>query len=320
MYDVLITGGAGFIGCNLARHLLRADYTVCAVDDLSLGRRSNLPAEVPLFVGDVADPGLWPELPAARAVVHLAGASSAPMFKDDLSACFENNIVGFTRVLEYARRQEGTKVVYASTSSVYGNVTPPLREEGPLDIPNFYAVSKYCMEQLARMANIQWDMEVVGLRFMSVYGPHEDHKGNYANLVSQFIWDIEAGRSPVVYGDGEQTRDFTNVGDVVQAIMRIIRHPQPLGASIFNVGREEQTSINHLVALLSRLMELPVRPNHIPNPVDRGYVRFQQASLDRISNVLGYEPQITLEEGIREILQIRNKHVSAPAGTLQMVG
>jgi UDP-glucose 4-epimerase len=303
--SALITGGAGFIGSNLARHLQRAGYQVTALDDLSLGKRENLPAEVPLISGDVAEAATWERVPAVNAVVHLAGASSAPMFPADICGCFHNNIEGFLRVLEYARLRGASRVVYASTSSIYGNVTPPLREDGEMDIPNFYAVSKYCMEQLARMYSIQYGLEVVGLRFMSVYGPREDHKGRFANLVSQFIWDIEQGRAPVVYGDGSQTRDFTNVWDIAEAIRLVLDSPENLGHTIFNVGTGTGTPVNDLVNVLSELMGRPVEPQHVPNPVATGYVLQQVASLDRIQRVLGYRPSVSLRDGVKEILDLR---------------
>ncbi len=303
---VLITGGAGFIGCNLARRLARNNYRVQAVDNLFLGRASNLPTEVPLVVGDIAEEPVWGELEPADGIVHLAGASSAPMFPDNLVECYRNNILGFIRVLDFARVCGARRVIYASTSSVYGNVTPPLREDGDLDLPNFYAVSKYCMEEIARMYTLQYpQVETIGLRFMSVYGPREDHKGIYANLVSQFIWDVEAGRAPVIYGDGTQSRDFTNVGDIAQAIQRVLEHPEPLGYTIFNVGTSHDTNLNDLVQLLSGLMDVPVTPEYIPNPVKKGYVRQQLANLDRISSTLGYQPTISLREGIQEILETR---------------
>lgn len=305
MRSVLITGAAGFIGCNTARHLRQHGYEVLALDDLSLGRAANLPSEVELRVADLADSTACTDLPAVDYVVHLAGASSAPMFPGRLPECFQNNVVGFIHLLDYARRSGVRRVVYASTSSVYGNVTPPLREDGGLDIPNFYAVSKYCMEQLARMYYLQYGLEVVGLRFMSVYGPREDHKGHFANLVSQFIWAVEQGEAPVVYGDGNQTRDFTNVRDIAQAIRRVLEHQSGLGSTVFNVGTGSSTSVNDLLDVLRETMGREVRAEHIPNPVRTGYVLQQVCSIDRISQELGYRPEITLREGVEEILRER---------------
>lgn len=305
MKRVLITGGAGFIGSNTARYLHSRGYEVLALDDLSLGRPDNLPLEVPLLVGDVADAALWKRVPAVDAIVHLAGASSAPMFPANLAACFENNVIGCIRVLDHARACGARRVIYASTSSVYGNVEPPLREEGPLDIPNFYAVSKYCMEQISRMYHLQYDLDVVGLRFMSVYGPREDHKSNFANLVSQFIWAVEAGEAPVVYGDGEQTRDFTNVRDIAQAIWRAVEYREALGSTVFNVGTGQSTTVNSLIEVLSEAMKRSIVPEHIPNPVRTGYVRQQICNIDRIQQILGFQPAVSLREGVREILQVR---------------
>ena len=305
MSSVLITGGAGFIGSNLAWHLTANGYEVFVMDDLSLGRTDNLPESATMIEGDVAELGDWGRVPAVDAIVHLAGASSAPMFPADLAGCFHNNIEGFIRVMDHARDCGAKRVLYASTSSVYGNVTPPLREDGELDLPNFYAVSKYCMEQLARMYFLQHGLEVIGFRFMSVYGPREDHKGRFANLVSQFIWDVEAGRSPIVYGDGAQTRDFTNVGDIIQALRRALESPQPLGHSVFNVGTGTGTPVNELVELLGELMERRVQAEHIVNPVKSGYVQNQIASIDYVSATLGYEPSISLRAGVEEILAWR---------------
>jgi UDP-glucose 4-epimerase len=310
MERVLITGGAGFIGSNLARYLERAGYEAHAVDDLSLGRPENLPDSVALYVGDIAEAGVWEKVPPTDVVVHLAGASSAPMFADNLLDCFRNNILGFIRVLDYARQGGSRRVLYASTSSIYGNVTPPLREDGPVDIPNFYSVSKYSMEQVARMYHLQYELDVVGFRFMSVYGPREDHKGRYANLVSQFIWEAEAGRSPTIYGDGEQTRDFTNVGDIAQAITRAVAYRESLGHHVFNIGTGQATSVNDLVALLDELMEVPVRAQHIENPIKKGYVREQMADIEKTRRTLGYEPAISLRDGIVEILQVRKERAA----------
>jgi len=305
METVLITGGAGFIGSNTARYLRRLGHDVFVIDDLSLGRPENLPLEVPLLVGDVAKASVWRRAPVADVIVHLAGASSAPMFRHNLSSCMENNVLGCIRMLEYAHACGARRVIYASTSSVYGNVEPPIQEDGPIDLPNFYAVSKFCMEQVARMYHLQHHLDVVGLRFMSVYGPCEEHKSNFANLVSQFIWAIEAGQAPVVYGDGNQTRDFTNVRDIAQAIRRIIEHRFPLSCQVFNVGTGQPTSVNSLIGILSELLERPVQPEYIPNPVQVGYVRQQICNMDRIRRTVGYRPAVALRDGICELIQLR---------------
>jgi len=300
---IAVTGGAGFIGCNAARYLQAAGHSVVAIDNLALGVATNLPPEIPLVTGNAESRLVWDRTPEVDLVVHLAGASSTPMFDTDLAGAFANNVMGFMGVLEVARARRIPRVIYASTSLIYGNVTPPLSESGPVENLNFYSVSKYCMEQIAAMYQLEFGMECVGLRFMSVYGPREKHKGRMANLVSQFIWDINAGRHPVIYGDGRQTRDFTAVWDVAEIIRLIAECPRGLGAAVFNVGSGVATSLNQLVAMLSQVMGVPVEPCYVCVPPERrAYNLRQQASLELAARELGYRPSVSLDAGIREIL------------------
>ena len=300
---IVVTGGAGFIGSNTARVLKAAGHSVTAIDNLSLGDRSNLPSDIPLVVGDAGSRAAWDRISEVDLVVHLAGASSTPMFDSNLEDAFTNNVMGFLSVLGAARARGVHRVIYASTSLIYGNLTPPLVESGSVDNLNFYSVSKYCMEQMASMYNAEFGMECVGLRFMSVYGPREKHKGSMANLVSQFIWDITAGRQPVLYGDGRQTRDFTSVWDVAQMILLCAEGPQSLGAAVFNVGSGVATSLNELVVMLSHIMDVEVKPRYVAIPHERRAYNLQQrASLELAARKLGYCPRIRLREGISEIL------------------
>lgn len=302
---VAVTGVAGFIGCNVARHLLEAGYSVMGIDDLSLGLASNVPSDIPLLVGDAGAHGVWRDMPQLGAVVHLAGASSTPLFNRDLVDAFGNNTGSFLRLLEKARINRIPRVIYASTSLIYGNTPLPLNESGSLEPLNFYALSKYTMEAIAQMYESQFGIACTGLRFMSVYGPREDHKREMANLVSQFIWAAEAGKAPVVYGDGSQTRDFTSVWDVAQAIELILRHPDPLTHRIFNVGTGQATALNQLLRLLSQLMGAVISPEYVPVPSCTPYNQYQLASLELIEHELGYKPSVTLEQGIEEILALR---------------
>jgi nucleoside-diphosphate-sugar epimerase len=301
--NIAVTGGAGFIGSNVARYLQEAGHSVVAIDSLALGRADNLPPKIPLVVGDAGSPSVWNEVPDVDLIVHLAGASSTPMFDTDLSGAFGNNVLGFLNVLKVANARGVNRVIYASSSLIYGNVPPPLTESGPVDNLNFYSLSKFCMEHIARMYHADFGLECVGLRFMSVYGPREEHKGRMANLVSQFIWDIAAGRKPVVYGDGRQTRDFTSVWDVAQIVRRIAECPHPLGTRVFNVGSGVATSLNELVAMLSKIMDVSVEPKYIPVPRERrAYNLQQQASVELAARELGFRPGVSLSTGIREIL------------------
>ena len=264
-----------------------------------------MPPDIPLIVGDAASPKVWAQIGDIDAIVHLAGPSSTPLFLEDPPRAYGTHVATFLRALEEARARGVRKTVYASTSLIYGNVEVPQAESGPTDVLNSYALSKLHMEQVARMYEVERGVASVSLRFMSIYGPREDHKGRLANLVSQFIWEIEGRRSPVVYGDGSQTRDFTSVWDVAQAIRRVIEGDLSEGTRVLNVGTGVATSVNAMVDLLGRLMGVSVRPEYVAVPGGRRYNLRQQASLERIAAATGYAPSVTLEEGIAEILRVR---------------
>ncbi len=313
MAKILITGAAGFIGSNAANLLSKEGYGVIALDNLFLGKKENLEAQATFLKGDVNNPEDLQEAGPVDYIIHLASSSSAPMFTDDLIGSFQNNTMGHLKVLEYARATGVKKVLFASTSSIYGNNPIPLAEDQQVTPPNFYAVAKHCQEEAAHVYSEVYGLEIIGFRFMSVYGLHEEHKGRFANLVSQFIWGIEQERKPVVYGDGTQTRDFTNVKDIVQAFKLAMETPKRFGFTIFNVGTSEAASVNSVIDMINRIMETSVPTTHVENPIKSGYIQFQQADISKISRELGYKPTVTLEEGIREIIEYRKIHPIPPS-------
>jgi UDP-glucose 4-epimerase len=148
---------------------------------------------------------------------------------------------------------------------------------------------------------------------MSVYGPHEEHKGRFANLVSQFIWGIEKGKRPVIYGDGNQTRDFTNVRDVVQAFHLAISTPRRLGFTVFNVGTSEAIKVRDIVTIINKILGSNVDPSYIENPIKSGYILSQQGDIAKIQQALGYAPQVSLHDGILEICEMRRRNPIQPA-------
>lgn len=306
MKRVLVTGGAGFIGSNFC-NINKSKFSVAALDNLFLGDTRNLDADVPFTEGDAGKPEDLDRATAgwgggADFVLHLAGTSSAPMFMGDgLVAGYVNSVKSFLTVLEWARRNGVTRVLYASTSSLYGNNPLPLLEGQHVTPPNHYAVTKKLYEDAARCyLKVYPQMDIVGFRFMSVYGPNEEAKGMYANLVSQFCWDIARGRAPIIYGDGTQTRDFTNVRDVVQGLTRALESEGRLGADVFNIGTGRATSLNEIADALNKAFGKNMTPTHIPNPVKEDYVMGQYADISKIRDVLGFEPTVKLEDGIRE--------------------
>lgn len=310
MKKILVTGGAGFIGSNLCNTLLKKGYDVTAFDNLFLGKKENLDQGVKFVKGDVRNKKDLEKINKKfDFVVHLAAASSAPMFTDDLKGSYENNVMGFISILEYCRKHKVGKLLYASTSSIYGNNPTPLTEDQQVWPPNYYSVTKYCMENTAHCYKKQFpEMEIIGFRFMSVYGLHEKHKGQFANLASQFSWDVFADRSPILYGDGSQQRDFTNVKDIVQAIILAMESKKKFGSTIFNIGTNKAYNLNILVDKINKVMGKNIKPKQIVNPVKEGYVRKQLADIKKIKKELGFKPTVTLDEGLREIYEDLKKN------------
>lgn len=301
MQKILVTGGAGFIGSNFC-NLHKERFEVTALDNLFLGDVRNLDPEIRFIEGDAGKMEDLDQVGPVDYVLHLAGTSSAPMFMGDgLIDGYVNSVKSFVTVLEWARKHQVKKVLYASTSSLYGNNPLPLLETQHVTPPNHYAVTKELYENCSRAYHKVYPaMDIIGFRFMSVYGPNEEAKGKYANIISQFAWDIARDLPPVIYGDGTQFRDFTNVRDVVQGITLAIETEKILGADVFNIGTGKSTSLNEIVAALNKAFGKNIEPQYIPNPVKEGYVQGQHADIGKITSVLGYVPKVQLEDGVRD--------------------
>lgn len=313
MPKLLITGGAGFIGSNAANWFSGNGFEVIVLDNLFLGQKENLEPSVRFIQGSVERPADLERVGRVDYVIHLAASSSAPMFADNLAGTFHNNIIGHINVLEYARKKGIKKVLFASTSSVYGNNDLPFHEGQAITPPNFYAVSKHCQEEVSSIYSQVWGLEIIAFRFLSVYGLHEEHKGKYANLVSQFIWGMEQGKRPTVYGDGTTTRDLTNVKDLIQAFRLAIESKNQFGFTVFNVGTAKATSMLELMNVLNQAMGTDIAPELIENPIKQGYQAHQQADLTKISHELKYIPKVSIEDGVAEIVEYRRKFPVPPA-------
>jgi nucleoside-diphosphate-sugar epimerase len=303
MAKILVTGGAGFIGSNFSNLLVKKGHEVTALDNLSLGFSSNLVADVKLIQGDVRNRSDLEKAGKVDYIIHLAASSSAPMFEEDLRGAMENNILGHLDVLNYARDIGAKKVLFASTSSIYGNNQVPLTEDQAVIPPNFYSVTKHAQEETSIVYSQKYQLEIIGFRFMSVYGLHEGHKRIYANVLSQFIWGMACGKPAVLYGDGKQQRDFTNVKDIVQGIELAMLSEKRYGFNVFNIGTATAVNLIDLVALINQVMGTRIVPQLIENPIKSGYIRMQLAGIDKISAELGYKPAVRLEDGIREIVE-----------------
>ncbi|MEO5367106.1 MAG: NAD-dependent epimerase/dehydratase family protein [Magnetococcus sp. WYHC-3] len=304
MAKILVTGGAGFIGSNFCNAMAQKGHEVVAFDDLSLGKTENLSDKVRFVKGDV---NKKEDLEKAGRdfdyIVHLAASSSAPMFARDMYWAYQNNVAGHIRVMQFAHEIGAKKMLFASTSSIYGNNPTPLTEDQEVTPPNHYSVTKFAQEGASRVYNKAEGLEIIAFRFMSVYGLNEGHKTTFANLVSQFIWDMARDVEPVLYGDGTQERDFTNAKDVVQGIELAMNTDKKYGFEIFNIGTNKCINLVDLVGLINRAMGKSIKPKFIENPVKEGYVKSQLADIGKISGELGYKPTVELEDGIREIVE-----------------
>lgn len=303
MAKILVTGGAGFIGSNFSNMMAEKGHEVVAIDNLSLGVVENLSDKVKFIKGDVNQ---REDLESAGGnfdyIVHLAASSSAPMFSEDMYWAYQNNVCGHIRVMQFAKDIGVKKFMFASTSSIYGNNPVPLTEDQEVVPPNHYSVTKFAQEGASRVFSKAENMEIIAFRFMSVYGINEDHKKTFANLASQFTWDILNGKQPELYGDGTQKRDFTNVKDVVQGIELAMNTDKKYGFIIFNIGTNKAITLVELVELINKVAGTDIKPKFVENPVREGYVRTQLADINKISKELGFEPKVELEEGLKEII------------------
>jgi len=301
---VLVTGGAGFIGSNLANHLAE-DNDVVAIDDLSIGSRENVGEEVEFHETSVLEDDLPTE--GVDVVFHLAAVSTLHLHEEDTAARRHGarvNVEGFVNAVDQARKDGCDTVVYATTSSIYGSRTEPSPETMSVAANTGYEASKLARERYAEYFQNYHDMTMAGLRFFSVYqgyGGAEAHKDDFANVISQFADDVANGRSPKLYGDGTQTRDFTHVDDVVRATVLAAEHELD---GIYNVGTGEQYSFNDVVDRLADILGQDVEPEHVENPIDEDvYVHDTLADASKIREATGWEPEVDFDEGLRRVCE-----------------
>ena len=296
--STLVTGGAGFIGSNLVEDLLRAGEDVLVLDNMHTGSTENLAGlegRLELIQKSCSDLSTLDIHP--QKIYHLGIPSSSPMYKRNPYLVGEA-INGFISIYELARRS-GSRVVYASSSSLYNGILPPHREDMAIGVTDYYTEARLAMERIAELYQRLYGIASVGLRFFSVYGPREGSKKQYANMVTQFLWDMKEGKRPLVYGDGTQTRDFTYVLDVVRA-MRLAMDSDYHG--ILNVGTGEAWSFNEVIELLNLMMDLSLDAQYTENPI-KNYVLQTLADTAKAERTIGFKSRFGLEEGIREMIR-----------------
>ncbi len=299
----LITGIAGFVGSNLARHLLDHGHEVLGIDNFSTGHSLNLDGiqdTITVVDRDIRDRDLMHELcTGVDFVFHQAALSSVPRSVEDPWASNNHNVNGTLSVFLAARDADVDRVVYAASSSAYGDGEAlPKEEEMCADPRSPYAVSKHVGELYGRVFNEVYGLETVGLRYFNVFGPRQDPSSDYAAVIPKFIDLYFREEPPVIHGDGEQTRDFTYVENVVQANRKAALAPtKNVSGEIFNVGCGERITVNRLARTLKSVTGANVDPVHgDPRPGD---VRHSQADISKAESAFRYEPTVALKEGLR---------------------
>jgi UDP-glucose 4-epimerase len=296
----LVTGGAGFIGSHLVDRLARDGWRVRVLDDFSSGREENLAssrAKLELLRGDICDEALVARaIAGVDTVFHEAALPSVPRSVAEPVRTNRINVVGTLGLLEAARAAGVRRFVFAASSSAYGNtVKLPKAEEMPPTPESPYALQKLAGEEYCRLYTKLYGFETVALRYFNVFGPRQNPRSEYAAVVPRFITACLAGEPPVIYGDGEQTRDFTFIGDVVEANLLAAASADAVG-TVVNVAGGRRISLNELLRAIQGVADTHVTPRY--EPARAGDVRDSLASLERAAARLGFVPRTSLLDGL----------------------
>lgn len=301
-HTALVTGGAGFIGSNLAEKLLQSGAQVKVIDNFSTGKRCNLEtiaSRVEIIEGDIRDrQAIRKALAGVDLVFHIAALPSVPRsMKEPYPSC-DINIMGSLALFEEARLAGIKRIVFSSSSSVYGETAelPKCEHFTPSPLSP-YAVGKLATEYLASVFSKSYNMEIVSLRYFNVFGPRQDPESDYAAVIPRFIKLMLEKKSPVIYGDGKQTRDFTFVEDVVSANM-LAAQAKGVAGAVINIAGGTPISVNDLCVVLGKITGIKVAPRY--EAVRTGDILHSYAAVDRAKTLLGWQPNFTLEEGLRK--------------------
>ena len=306
MPTALVTGAAGFIGSNLSEALLDRGYEVRGVDNFATGRRENLdPLEAnddfEFREADIRDDGAMADaVDGVDSLFHQAAVASVPRSVEDPVTSTDANCTGTATVLDAARRADVDTAVVASSSSVYGaSEELPKVETMPATPESPYALSKYFTEELALEFSDLYDIDTVAMRYFNVFGPRQDPEGQYAAVIPKFVSLMLDGERPVVFGDGEQSRDFTYIDNAVQA--NVLAAEGDVTGEAFNVGTGGRVTVNELVGALNDLLGTELDPIYDdPRPGD---VRHSHADVSKAADLLGYDPEVGFEAGLKRTVE-----------------
>ena len=311
---VLVTGGAGFVGSGLTRRLIGIGAQVTVLDDLFTGRRDNLPDSGLTFVeGSVCDHAVVEPLVAANEVIFHCAARNIVVSTRNPREDYQTNIGGTLNVLLAARDHGGRRVVYTSSTSVYGNPRYlPINEDDHLSLLTPYSVSKLAGENYCMAFYESYGLKATAVRYSNIFGPGQDPANPYCGVVAKFAESLFAGQAPVIHGDGNQTRDFTYIDDAVEATVLAATSDRAIG-EVFNVGTGVETRVNELAALLIRLIGVAVEPVHTDRR-DVDNIRRRVVNIEKTRRALRWVPEVTLEEGLKRTVAWQRQRTARSGG------
>lgn len=301
----LVTGGAGFIGSNIVRRLVAKGEQVRVLDDFSTGKKDNLNGVggIEVIEGSLLDTKLLQTvLSGVDYVLHQGAIPSVPRSVADPIHSNETNITGTLVLLETARKEGVKRFVFAASSSAYGDTAVlPKIEDMQADPLSPYAVGKYSGELYARVYAAIYGLPTVSLRYFNIFGPYQDPASEYAAVIPKFILSMHKGESPVIYGDGEQSRDFTYIDNAVEANL-LACHSNKVGhGEVVNVACGERYSLNELVQVLNEILKTNIKPLYADPRA--GDVKHSLADIERARELLGYEVRVSLREGLTRTVE-----------------
>lgn len=301
----LVTGGAGFIGSNIVKGLVEKGYQVRVLDNFATGQRSNIEPyikDIELIEGDIRD--FWTVVKATKGIdyiLHQAALPSVPRSIDNPLTTTEVNINGTLNILEAARFNEVRRIVYASSSSVYGDSPEMPKNEEMKPMPKSpYAITKLAGEEYCMSFHNLYGLETVALRYFNVFGPRQNPFSQYSAVIPKFISMLKNGQNPTIWGDGSTSRDFTYIDNVVNANMLACEKKAAAG-NVINIACNKAFTLNELVEKLNGIMGTKIPSTHGPEKI--GDVKHSLADIEKANSILGYKPRIDFGEGLKKTVE-----------------
>ncbi|HOX85644.1 MAG TPA: SDR family oxidoreductase [bacterium] len=302
----LVTGGAGFIGSNIVEALLQRDDRVRILDNFSTGKRENIHNvrdRLEIIEGDIRSYHVVREaVDGVEFVLHQAALPSVPRSIKDPLTSNEVNVTGTLNILNAAREARIKRLVYASSSSIYGDLETLPKTEDMLPKPlSPYAVSKMAGEKYCMVFHTLYGLETVALRYFNVFGPHQDPTSQYSAVIPKFVSAMLQGKAPLIYGDGQQSRDFTFVANVVRANLLACEHGlEDVSGQVFNIATGRRITLNKLVETLNEILGTEIQPQYAD--ARPGDVKHSLANIGKAQQFLGYQPQADLRTGLQAVV------------------